>query len=293
MITIDHQLAAGLLPERRPEAHKGHYGHLFVLAGSRGFSGAAKLVALAAARSGTGLVTLGVPHPLGDVMATSLTEVMTLLLPATDDESIASDGLKRCLRFVESRQAAVLGPGLGQHPGTQLFVQEFTRRCPTPLVLDADGLNALSPDPVAIGEREAPTVITPHPGEMARLTDKTIKEIQENRADAAASFSAAYRCVVVLKGAGTLVATPKGRVFKNTTGNDGMATGGAGDVLAGLIGGFLAQGMNAEDAAILAVYFHGLAGDLAAQRYTKRAMIAGDLLDAFPEAFRSLESYHE
>lgn len=293
MISIDHSLAASLLPQRPHDAHKGHFGHLLVLAGSRGFSGAAKLTALAAARSGAGLVTLGIPHPLGDIMATSLMEIMTFLLPATDDETIASDGLKRCLHFCKAKQSVVLGPGLGQHSSTHHFVHEFTHRCPIPLIVDADGLNALSQNPMPLADREAPTILTPHPGEMARLAEKTTDEVQRDRSGTALRFAEAFRCVVVLKGAGTLIATPDGRLYQNTTGNDGMATGGTGDILAGLMGGFLAQGMQAEDAAVLAVYIHGLAGDIAAQRYTRRAMIAGDMLESFPDAFRALEEKHE
>jgi len=280
---------AALLPPRNPEDHKGTYGHVLILAGSRGMTGAAKLTALAAARSGTGLVTLGVPHPVGDVVASGLLEIMTVLLPSTDSESIALDGMRRALRLAEERDAAVLGPGIGTHPNTRSFVQEFVSRCTVPLVLDADGINALGSATLALGEREAPTVVTPHPGEMARLTEASVAEIQANREDAALRFAKSFNTVVVLKGHRTVVAAPNGTVAVNPTGNHGMATGGTGDLLAGLLGGFLAQGCAPFDGACLAVYLHGLAGDLAAEAKTPRAMIAGDVLEAFPEAFRRLE----
>jgi len=287
---LQHAEVAELLPPRHPEDHKGAFGHVFILAGSRGLSGAAKLTALAAARSGAGLVTLGVPHPIGDVVAASLLEIMTQLFPSTDNETIALDAMGRALRIAAAKNAVVLGPGLGSHPNTTSFVQEFTIRCSAPLVIDADGLNALAPEPNVLSEREAPLVITPHPGEMARLTNSSVGEVQAHREEVARSFAKTYRCVVVLKGHQTVIAAPDGRTALNPTGNHGMATGGSGDVLAGLLGGFIAQGCAPFEAACLAVYLHGLAGDAAAETMTPRAMIAGDLLNALPEAFRRLEN---
>ncbi len=278
-----------LLPARPEDGHKGTFGHVFVLGGSRGFTGAAKLAAVAASRSGAGLVTVGVPSSLADIIATSTTECMTLPLPATAAESLAGAALAPALEFAATKQAVALGPGISQNPGTHEFVVEFVRRCPAPTVIDADGLNCLGTLPEVLLEAAGPRILTPHPGEMARLTGQPISAIQEQRETAAAQFAERYRCVVVLKGQGTVVADGQAPPHINTTGNSGMATGGTGDVLTGLIGGLLAQSMTGMNAARLGVYLHGLAGDIAAERKTARALIASDVNDALSEAWRTIE----
>jgi len=288
--TIDTALAASLLPERPEAAHKGTFGHVFVIAGSRGFTGAAKLAADAAMRSGVGLVTVGVPEPLGDVVAAALAEPMTLLLPATDAGSFAAAAVEPALEFVATKDAAVLGPGLSQHPETRQFVLDFVARCPVPLIIDADGLNCLGADLDLLARTDGPDrVVTPHPGEMARLTAQSTKAVQADREAAATAFADRYGCVVVLKGHRTVIADPSGGLFVNPTGNTGLASGGTGDVLAGLIGGLLAQGMTGRDAALLGTYLHGLAGDLAAEAMTQRGMIARDVIAFVPAAWRAIE----
>ena len=286
---MTQDIARSLLPERPHDGHKGTFGHLYAIAGSRGFTGAAKLLAEAACRSGVGLVTLGVPEPLGDVVASDLLETMTMLLPATPDESIAASAVGPALAFAENKEAVALGPGLSQNPETQQFVLEFIQKCKAPLVVDADGLNALSENIGVLGAASAARVLTPHPGEMARLCGTTSAKVQQAREDSARDFADSHRCTVVLKGHRTIVADADGRVFVNTNGNSGMATGGTGDVLTGLLGGLLAQGMAGFDAALLAVYVHGLAGDLAAEAWTVRGMVASDLIGEIPEAWRMLE----
>jgi ADP-dependent NAD(P)H-hydrate dehydratase / NAD(P)H-hydrate epimerase len=278
-----------LLPARPWDGHKGTFGHVFILGGSRGFTGATKLAAIAAGRSGAGLVTVGIPSSLADIIATSTTECMTLPLPATATESLAGAALEPALEFAATKQAIALGPGISQNPGTHEFVVEFVRRCPAPTVIDADGLNCLGEDPEVLLEAAGPRILTPHPGEMARLTEQPISTIQEEREAAAVQFAERYRCVVVLKGQGTVVADGQAAPHINTTGNSGMATGGTGDILTGLIGGLLAQGMTGMNAALLGVYLHGLAGDIAAERKTARALIASDVNDALPEAWRTIE----
>ncbi len=278
-----------LLPTRPRDAHKGTFGHVFVLAGSRGFTGAAKLTAMAAARSGVGLVTLGIPEPLADIAASSLVEPMTLPLPATATETFSLDALQPALAFAADKDAVVLGPGLSQHPETRSFVHAMVRSCPQPMIIDADGLNALYRSTAILASCAGPRVLTPHPGEMARLLDCSIGDVIADREDTVRKFSIPHRCVTVLKGHATLVCDESGGLYVNSTGNSGMATGGAGDVLAGLLGGLLAQGTPPRDAALIAVYLHGLAGDLAAARMTERALIAGDLVDALPDAWRTLE----
>lgn len=288
-IEVDYPLARGLLPKRPPDAHKGTFGHVFIVAGSRGFTGAAKLACDAAARSGVGLVTAGVPRPLADIVASALVEPMSLLLPATEAESLALEALGPALKFAEGKNAVVLGPGLSQHPATCEFALEFIRQCPVPMLVDADGLNALSRDLSALRGTPSERVLTPHPGEMSRLSGIATKDIQADREGVAARFANEHHCVVALKGHRTVIADPDGSVYVNSTGNDGLATGGTGDVLAGLIGGLMAQGLCVRDAAILGVYVHGCAGDLAAIKKTARGMVASDVLAEIPEVWRRLE----
>lgn len=276
------------MPARPPGGHKGTFGHLYAIAGSRGFTGAAKMLGEAAARSGVGLVTLGVPEPLGDVVASNMLEAMTMLLPATPDESIAPAAVGPALEFAKDKEAVALGPGLSQNPETQQFILEFIQGCDAPLVIDADGLNALSENPVVLGTTR-PRVLTPHPGEMARLCGTTSDAVQKDREGCAREFAEGHGCTLVLKGYRTIVALPDGRAFMNVNGNSGMATGGTGDVLTGLIGGLMAQGVDASDAALLGVYVHGLAGDLAAKAKTERGTIASDVIATIPGAWHLLE----
>lgn len=286
---ISLALARALLPERPEDAHKGTFGHVFVVGGARGLTGAVKLAGLAAARSGSGLVTVGVPRPLGDAFAVSLVEVMSYMLKSTESETLSADAVDDALVFAESKDAVVLGPGLSRHPEALAFVQEFVPRCPAPLVIDADGLNALCGRLDVLERAQAPIVLTPHPGEMARLVDSTVAAVQKDRETVAAEFAQRHGCVVVLKGKGTVVTEGPDQVYINTTGNSGMATGGTGDVLSGIVGSLLGQGLSAREAAMLGVYTHGLAGDLAAERHTARAMLAGDVIDALPAAWRALQ----
>ncbi|MBI2425694.1 MAG: NAD(P)H-hydrate dehydratase [Candidatus Hydrogenedentes bacterium] len=279
-----------LLPARADDAHKGAFGHLLVLAGSRNYMGAAKLTCRAAQRSGVGLVTCGVPYPLANVFSASELETMCLRLPATEEESIASAALEPALRFARQVQAVVLGPGLSSVSGTRDFVHQFTQQCPVPLAIDADGLNALAERPATLDHRAAAAVITPHPGEMARLIHGDIAAVQRDRASIALEFSAQHQCVTVLKGHHTVIAAPDGRLAINGTGNHGLAKGGSGDILAGLLGGLLAQGVPAFDASCIAVFVHGLAADLLLAESSARGMTALDLIAALPKAWRGLES---
>ena len=294
MAEITLGIAQKLLPQRPQDAHKGTFGHVFVVAGSRGFTGAVKMCCDAAMRSGAGLVTAGIPAPLGDVIGAAFYEPMSLLLPATQQETLARDALGPALEFAEGKDAIVLGPGLSRHPQTQEFVLEFVRLVRAPMLIDADGLNALAARPEVLLESAGPRVLTPHPGEMARLVGMKPSEVVADREQVASAFAGRYSCTLVLKGRNTLVAGPEtggalNGPFVNTTGNSGLASGGTGDVLSGLIGGLMAQGMAPLDAALLGVYVHGLAGDLAAAAKTQRGMIASDVINALPDAWRLLE----
>ena len=287
---IDVEMLCSLLPERPETAHKGSFGHVFIIAGSRGFTGAAKLACEAALRSGVGLVTVGIPKPLGDIMACSLIEAMSLVLPSTRTETLSSKALGPALKFSKNKQAVVLGPGLSQQTETCDFVLGFIEKCSVPLLIDADGLNCLSMQLRVLKRSKAPIVITPHPGEMARLTGLSTADIQNNREKVASDFAQEYGCVVVLKGHRTIVSGGHENVFINPTGNSGMASGGTGDVLSGLIGGLMAQGISTLDAALIGTYMHGLAGDFASAVMTERGMKAGDVIETIPEAWEIIES---
>jgi ADP-dependent NAD(P)H-hydrate dehydratase / NAD(P)H-hydrate epimerase len=273
-----------LLPPRPFASHKGTFGHLVVVAGSEGKTGAAALTAEAALRTGAGLVTAAVPASLNDVLEVKLTEAMTLPLPEAEGARALGEQAWAPLRdFVTDKTAVALGPGLGTHPETQEVVRALIRDCPLPLVIDADGVNALAGQLEVLKGAAGPRILTPHPGEMARLLGATSKEVQSRRLDSARSFAAAQGVWVVLKGAQTVVADPEGRLSLNPTGNPILASGGTGDVLSGLIGGFLAQGLPPWDAARLGVYLHGLAADYLETGVGPRGHLAGDLLACFPE----------
>jgi NAD(P)H-hydrate epimerase len=268
--------ARRLIPRRRPDSHKGHYGHVLVAAGSPGKTGAAILAARAALRSGAGLVTLAVPASLVPIVAAHDPEVMTLGLPESVDGTVAAEALG----VIPSSGADVIvaGPGLGRGEDVVSFVLGLLS-LDVPLVLDADALNALADARAKWAPRRSATIITPHPGEMARLAQSSTADVQARRIEIARDFATAHDVHVVLKGHRTVVSTPGGRVSLNMTGNPGMATAGSGDVLAGAIGGWLGQIGEASAAARLAVYVHGLAGDLAAKEVGQVALIARDIID--------------
>lgn len=278
-----------LLPSRASDAHKGSFGHVLVLAGSRGFTGAVKLATEAAYRAGAGLVTVGLPQPLVPIVAPELLEAMWLALPATKSDSFAVEALAPALAASENKQAVVLGPGISTHDDTRRFVIDFLKQNRTPLLIDADGLNAISINSGVIASASAPVIVTPHPGEMARLAGISTEHVQRDRIGVTTQFAARQKCVVVLKGHETVIANTTGEYCVNTTGNPGMATGGTGDVLAGVIGGLVAQGISLWDAARVGAYAHGLAGDIAARTHTQRGMIARDVLAALPYAWQELE----
>lgn len=284
--------AAGAFPPRRRGAHKGDFGHLLIVAGSVGKAGAAVLAAGGALRSGCGLVTVATPEPCLTVVAAARAEAMTEPLPATAGGGLDEAALPRLLDLAVACDAVVLGPGLGQDPRTRALVRAFVRACPVPLVIDADGLNALAPaggDAADLGalRRETPTILTPHPGEMARLAGRRAAEVQRERPETAVALARETGAIVVLKGERTLVAEPTGRAAVAATGNPGLATGGTGDVLAGVVGSLLAR-RGALLSATAAVLVHGRAGDLAAQERGEEGLTAGDVVDALPAAIESL-----
>ena len=275
-------------PKSAPDSNKGNFGHVLVIAGSSGYTGAAYLTSQAAIRSGSGLVTLAIGRSLYEVMAAKLTEVMVKPFFETKDYSLSLLAEKELLAFAEKCSAIAIGPGISQNKETQNLVRNLAAKLNKPIVLDADGINAFAAHPEDLKAIKTPLVLTPHPGEMARLTGKEKDEIQKNRKDIALGFAGEYNIVLVLKGHNTIVAAPDGKFYENQTGNPGMASGGTGDVLTGIIASFIGQGVAPFTASCLGVYFHGLAGDIAAKEKGFLSLIAGDLLKKLPEALKIL-----
>jgi NAD(P)H-hydrate epimerase len=265
-----------VLPRRHRSAHKGEFGHVLIVAGSEGYTGAPVLCAHAAARTGAGLVTLAVPREIYPIVAGSCP-------PEVMPQPLSFD------RLPPGFDALAIGPGLGQKPEVQKMIWKLITSAGMPVVVDADALNALATAPAALKKLPAPLVLTPHPGEMGRLVGKSAKEVQSNRWEIARGFSQEYGVITVLKGAGTVVADKSGKLWVNSTGNPGMAKGGMGDALTGIIVALLAQGMAPLDAARGGVFLHGCAGDIARDRHGEASMLAGDLILSLGAAFDMLD----
>ncbi|MBD3348083.1 MAG: NAD(P)H-hydrate dehydratase [Candidatus Eisenbacteria bacterium] len=280
---------AATLPARDPDGHKGTFGRVLVVAGSAGLTGAAALSSMSALRSGAGLVYLGAPSSLNDVLETKLTEVVTVPLPETGARSISAEAVPVIGERLESVDALALGPGLSRDPSTVRMVGEIVGGLDLPCVIDADGLNALSLEQIAARKGDAPLVLTPHLGELARLMDCATADVQDGREEMVRDVAARARAVVLLKGAATVSSDPSGELFLNPTGNSGLATGGTGDVLTGVIAALLARGVPGIRAAAMGAFIHGLAGDIAAERVGATGMVAGDVLERLPESFRLIE----
>lgn len=286
---LEAEDVAPAFPVRAATMHKGSFGHVLVIAGSVGKTGAATLAALGALRVGAGLVTLAVPTSLHDILETKLTETMTVPVPETEARTIAHEALDVLLGLAQGKDAVAIGPGLGTHPSTQVLVRELVTRLPVPLVVDADGINALAGAADCLRRAAGPRVLTPHPGECSRWLGLPTDAVLRERIPLVQKTMADFRLTLVLKMARTLVGHPAGGVAIVPTGNPGMGTGGTGDVLTGLIAGMIARGVEPLLAARAAAYIHGLAGDLAAERLGQEAMLAGDLLERVPEAIRRVK----
>ena len=286
---IDRDICHQLFSPRPRDSHKGSYGHVYVAGGSTGMTGAVVLAAQAALRGGAGLVTACIPASLNMIMENKLTEVMTFPLPENQHHVLGPDAAGVLVKKAGGNSVIAVGPGLSTHQGTADFIGEILAKAQSPLVIDADGLNTIANNPDKFLNLQVPAIITPHPGEMARLTSSSIKEIQADRVGAARDFSRRYGLVVVLKGAYTIVAEPQGQIYINPTGNPGMATAGTGDVLTGLIASFLAQGMSPVDAAVAGVYVQGDASDNLAGNSGERGITAGDILGHLPQTIGKLE----
>ncbi len=280
---------APLIGPRPPDSNKGSFGHVLVVGGSTGKAGAAAMAGIAVLRSGAGLSTVGTPKSVLPTVAGFHPEVMTEPLEETETGSISlrALGYGHIDALAKGKTVLAIGPGISRHNETAEFVRTVVKKFNTPMVLDADGLNAFEGKSSLLTVKDRTLVITPHPGEMARLTGMTIAEVQKDRVNVARSFAREHQLILVLKGHRTLIAAPDGTIWVNITGNPGMATGGTGDILTGMVSGLLAQHpAQALEAVCAAVYLHGLAGDVACEIKGEHSLIATDLLEALPEAFR-------
>ena len=278
---------APLIAPRPAASNKGNFGHVLVIGGSLGKAGSVAMAGMAALRVGAGLSTVATPRSVLATVAGFHPEVMTEALEETAEGSIAGSALGRIDNLAAGKSALAIGPGISRGPETSEMVRAIVRRQQTPIVLDADGLNAFEGQADQLSGKGRSLVITPHPGEMARLIGSNPGAVQRDRINIARSFAREHNLIVVLKGHRTLVAVPDGEVWVNTTGNPGMATGGTGDILTGMVAGFVAQNMKRIlEAVIAAVYLHGLAGDVARESMGEHSLVATDLLGALPEAFR-------
>lgn len=278
--------AAALLPERAPWGNKATFGKVLIVAGSRGMSGAARLAAMAAARTGAGLVYLGFPETMADVFDSSLLETVKRPLPDTGDGHLALDAADEILKMADDVKLLAIGPGLGTHPETVELVKRLFAEWKKPMIVDADGVNALAAKPRILEGKKPPLILTPHPGELARVIGGNSKEIDRKRLDITQELAKKWGVVLVLKGAPTITGCPA-ETWINSTGNSGLASGGTGDVLTGIIAGLAAQGLPLTSAARLGVWLHGAAADIAIEELGEHSLVAGDLLDYLPDAMLS------
>lgn len=286
---VERNDGLSLLPERPEYSHKGTYGHVLLIAGSKGKTGAALMAARACLRTGAGLVTIGIPDSLVKAFQSRVTEEMILPLPDRGDGTLSRKALDVILEFTTKRaNTLAVGPGLSTDREISELVSLMVTSSKVPVVVDADGINSLAGRPGLLKKSHAPVILTPHPGEMARLLRKSTDDIEKDRIGVAISFARRTKTHLLLKGVPTVIAPPDGEAFINSTGNPGMATAGTGDVLTGMISAFLAQGLSPLNASILGVYMHGLIGDIVAEKKGKHSLIASDIINTIPSAFRTL-----
>jgi hydroxyethylthiazole kinase-like uncharacterized protein yjeF len=285
---VEQKYVSGLLPERKRDSNKGDYGKVFIISGSIGMTGAGRLCSMAALRTGSGLAYLGVPAGLAAVYSSAAAEPVVIPLEDEGTGRLSESCLPAVLDRIGKMDVLAIGPGLSVSAEIFNIVKTILKNSPIPMVLDADALNAAAQCPDILLERKAEAIITPHPGEMARLIGVTAEDVQKDRIAAARDFAAKWGVITVLKGSRTVIAIPDGTVYINSTGNPGMATAGSGDVLTGIIASLVGQGMRPKDAAVAGVYIHGLAGDMAVEDKGVRGMIAGDIIEALPQALKLL-----
>ncbi len=287
--TIDYDDVRRCFPKRSNNTHKGTFGKLLCICGSIGMAGSATFAGKAAVMSGVGMVEMAVPAEIYPIVAGNLIDPVYFLLKTNEAGTVSSDSIPLILDKMKNATAVMIGCGMGKGEDVTAVVEAVIRNSEVPIIIDADGLNAIKDNLGVLREAKAPIVMTPHPGEMARLVGKTNVEVQSQRLEVASSFAMTFGVYMVLKGANTVCATPDGRIMINLTGNPGMSKSGSGDVLAGLLGSLLAQGMDPEEAAACSVHIHGMAGDSAAGKYSQQSMTANDIIIEFSDIFRDIE----
>ena len=286
--TITPEMVAERFSPRPEDSHKGMFGRLLTVCGSYGMAGAAMLCARGALRSGVGLLTVAVPQSVYSIVASEVPEAV--FLPLAEREGRLSSTATACVQdAADGATAVVVGPGIGRGETQTATVEMLIRECTRPVLLDADGINAIDPHILMEETVSAPIILTPHPGEMARLLGKSVDWVQDNRLEIARRVADEWGVTLVLKGHHTLVSAPGRPVLENVTGNPGMSTGGCGDVLSGIIGALAAQGMDPYYAAMCGVYLHGAAGDRAAKRLSQHSMLPSDLIEELPNLFLQIE----
>ncbi len=286
--TVEFEDIFSLLPFRPPDGNKGTFGSILVIAGARGFCGAAAMAARAALKAGAGFVRLAAPRGIIDSLEATLLEVVKIPLEQTDAETISPAAIEDLKLFLKSSTAIVVGPGITTNPETAVFIKRLLTQIRVPCIIDADAINIIAQSPEIAKKIHAPVIMTPHPGELARLIKSTPQMINRNRFDIAAECARKFNCVLVLKGAPTLIAAPDGKTYVNTTGNSGLASAGSGDVLVGLISGLVAQKQSLLHAAVTGVFMHGLAADLAMKESSEYTLTAADLIEYTPRAFNHI-----
>ncbi len=283
---ITREQCAQWMPARPADAHKGRFGHVLVVGGSVGLAGAPMMAGESALRVGAGLCSVAVPRSIYTTSASSLREAMVYPVADAPPGCLSAESVDGLQNMLKRANVLAVGPGWSTHPPAREALRRLLEVAEVPCVIDADALNCLALEPDILPAQHPPMVLTPHPGEMARLMNTDTASVQANRLQVAEEAAKRFGAVVVLKGARTVVATPEGRIWVNPTGNPGMATGGSGDALTGAVAGLLAQGLDAEQSAVVGVYLHGLAGDLAAEEAGQAGLIAGDIIRHLPEAIR-------
>jgi hydroxyethylthiazole kinase-like uncharacterized protein yjeF len=286
---VEKQALTPYFKKRRMDTHKGTYGHLLIISGSLGKTGAAVMAGKAALKVGAGLVTVGTAQSCLPIVARSMMELMTEPLPETEEKTIAREAVAKAVRLLPGKNAVLIGPGISTHPSTADFVLSLLTKVKCPLVIDADALNVLAGHLDVLKPLAGRAVLTPHPGEFARLVGLEAKDVLDRRLELVPQFAEKYQVYLVLKGYRTLIANPRGKVYINPTGNPGMASGGSGDVLSGMIASLIMQEKDVLGATLAAVYVHGLCGDIGADRLGQRPVIAGDLIRYLPQALKMME----
>lgn len=287
---LDSTDVKNVLPRRPLTAHKHSVGKIFIIAGSQGMTGAAAMTANSAMRSGAGAVILGVPQTIYPILAKKLTEVMVIPLPSTVDGTLAMEAYDDIAKHIDWADMVICGPGVSRNRDTRDLIWRIVSECSKDMLIDADGLNCVSEKISIVNKRKCRNlIITPHVGELSRLTGMRSDRIETNRVTVARQVAQRFKLTLVLKGAPTVIADEGGNVFINSTGNPGMASAGMGDVLAGVIGGLYSQGMNRTEAAWSGVYLHGRAGDVAKQKYGEKGLMAMDVLHCIPEVILEIE----